>query len=89
MWWSPDIPQDLRGQHGVHILGRLLGEVVHGLTSLALTLQLEGSLAKWSRHSVSTFSALWSSIVSALPPGQHFLQPPASSSAGRAYSLGG
>lgn len=53
MWWSPDIPQDLRVQHGVHILGRLLGEVVHGLTSLALTLQLEGSLAKWSRHSVS------------------------------------
>lgn len=86
MWWSPDIPQDLRGQHGVHILGRLLGEMVHGLTSLALTLQLEGSLAKTLSH---TFSALWSSIVSTLPPGQHFLQPPASSSPGQAYSLGG
>lgn len=31
---------------GVQILGRLLGEVAHGLTSLLLTLQLEGLLGK-------------------------------------------
>lgn len=31
-------------QHSVQALGRLLGEVVHGLTSLAFTLQLEGLL---------------------------------------------